>query len=99
MELTDEQYTKMKQIFEAAHDYTTLVKEHNSAKTELFTNFLDEICPKPSGKMKPQDREAFKEQRTEAKQFVADTYRIYLRDVENKTDTTIEALAASERLS
>lgn len=99
MQLTDEQCGKMKQIFEAAYDYAVMIKEHNSAKSELFSNFLDELCPKPSGKMSPTDKEHFKELKQETKQFIMDTYRIYLRDKDNKPDTTSEALLASEKLT
>jgi hypothetical protein len=99
MNVTEEQYKKMGEIFEAAFEYATLVKEHNSAKTELFTNFLDDICPKPSGKMNQTDKEKFKELRKEAKQFISDTYRLYLRDIQNTVDTTPEALIASEKIS
>jgi hypothetical protein len=98
VQLTEEQYGKMKSIFDAAYDYSIMIKEHNSAKSELFTNFLDELCPKPSGKMSQIDKENFKDQKKETKQFIMDTYRIYLRDKDNKADTTAEALTASEKL-
>ena len=98
MQLTEEQYGKMKSIFDAAYDYSIMIKEHNSAKSELFSNFLDELCPKPSGKMSPTDKENFKDQKKETKQFIMDTYRIYLRDKDNKVDTTPDALTASEKL-
>lgn len=98
MNITEDQYTKMKQIFEGAYEYAQMIKEHNSAKTELFTNFLEEICPKPSGKMSPADKDHYKEAKKEAKQFISDTYRIYVRDKEMKPDTTPEALQAIDYL-
>lgn len=98
MQLTEEQYAKMKSVFEMRHDYSIMIKEHNSAKTELMTDFLNEICPKPSGRMTQLDKERFKEEKKKTFQFLKDTERLYLRDVNNEEDTTPEALAASERL-
>ena len=98
MNLNDEQVVKMGKVFEGVRDYSLLVKEHNSAKSELISSFIDELCPKPSGKMTPLDKENYKKQKTATKQFVADTYRIYLRDIEQKDDTTPEALITSEKL-
>lgn len=98
MNLTEEQYEELKQVLEARHDYSIMVKEHNSAKSELMSNFLEKICPKPSGKMSPLDKERFKEERKKASSFLKDTERLYLRDVNNEEDTTPEALMASEKL-
>ena len=98
MNLTEEQYSELKQILEARHDYSIMVKEHNSAKSELMSDFLEKICPKPSGKMSPLDKERFKEERKKAASFLKDTERLYLRDVNNEEDTTPEALMASEKL-
>lgn len=35
MNLTDEQYEEMKKVFEMRCEYTEMVKEHNSAKSEV----------------------------------------------------------------
>jgi len=99
MNLTEEQYEELKQVLEARHDYSIMVKEHNSAKSELMKNFLEKICPKPSGRMTQLDKERFKEERKKTSQFLKDTERLYLRDINNEEDTTPEALIASERLS
>ena len=99
MQLTEEQYAKMKSVFEARHDYSIMIKEHNSARSELMSNFLDELCPKPSGRMTQLDKERFKEEKKKTSQFLKDTERLYLRDINNEEDTTPEALVASERLS
>ena len=98
MNLTDEQYDEMKKVFEMRCEYTEMVKAHNSAKSEIMTDFLESICPKPSGKMTPLDKENYKRAKKSATQFLKDTERLYLRDINNQDDTTPEALIASERL-
>lgn len=98
MNLTEEQYEELKQVLEARHDYSIMVKEHNSARSELMSNFLEKICPKPSGKMSPVDKERFKEERKKVSSFLKDTERLYLRDINNEEDTTPDALVASEKI-
>jgi hypothetical protein len=75
-----------------------LVKEHNSAKSELASNFIEKICPKPSGKMSPVDKDKYKEEKKKAISFFKDTERLYLRDINEEEDTTPEAIIASEKI-
>lgn len=98
MQLNDEQYEKMGSVFEVVLEYTEMAKENNSAKTEALTNLLDEFCPKPQGKMNAAAKEIYKNQRSEAKQFISDTLREYKRDKDQAPETTADALLASEKL-
>lgn len=98
MNLNEEQIEKLKAMFETAYEYSCLAKEHSSSKTEVMSNLLDDLCPKPSGKLTQADRERYKEEKKKTKQFINDSYRIYVRDVEQVEDTTPEALTLSEML-
>lgn len=98
MNLTEEQTEKMGSTFETVLEYKELAKGHNSAATEALKDLLEEFCPKPAGKMDAAAKADFKKQRAETKQFIGDTLREYVREKENKPDTTAEALVASEKL-
>ena len=98
MEITKDQLTKMATVFEMVSDYKDLAKEHNSAASEAMTDFLDEVCPKPAGKMSPTDKAKYKEIRTEAKQWLGDSWREWLRNKKQKPDTTLEAVTTVENM-
>lgn len=85
-------------VFEMVADYKDLAREHNSAASEAQKDFLDEICPKPTGKMSPTDKAKYKEIRTEAKQWLGDAWREWYRNKKQKPDTTLEAVTTVENL-
>jgi hypothetical protein len=99
MNLTDDQVQELKRNFTVAYEYAQMAKNHNSDKTEIMKNLLEDLCPKPSGKMSvaDRDRERYREEKAKAKQFINDSYRLFVRDIEQVEDTTPEALILSER--
>lgn len=85
-------------VFSTISDYKDLAKEHNSAASEAKKDFLDEICPKPQGKMSPADKDHYKEKRTETKQWLDDAWREWYRTIKQKPDTTLEAVTTVENM-
>jgi len=96
--VTKDQLEKMGDLFENVQEYNELVKGHNQAKNEALGAFLDEVCPKPQGKMNPKEKETFKEMRKEASQWLKDSWREWSRSKDSKPDTTPEALITVENL-
>ena len=98
MDLTAEQLSKMKGMFQMIDGYKDLSKENNSCISEAKKDFTEFMVPKPSGKMSAKDKDDYKESVKEVKSFIADSYRIHERERNATVDTTEDALLMSAKL-
>jgi len=88
MQLTEEQSEKLGNLFKVIKEYKELNAGNNLCIKEAKSNFMDEVCPKPSGKMTAKDKEFYKEKKKDATTFLKESIRVYLL----KTDSEVEEL-------
>ena len=97
MELNEEQNSLMDNLVKIHFEYKAMNQENNEAYNDAKNNFIDKVCPKPSGKMNAKDKAFYKESKKELQNFIKDAIMIESRKRKSEPETTYEALKYTER--